>query len=69
MLLVKLIVVILLLFILVSLFSGMVFMLKDRGNTDRTVKALSLRIGLSLLVFILLLVAFATGLITPNGVA
>jgi len=67
MLLVKLLVVILLLFIVVSLFSGMYFMLKDPSNSDRAIKALSFRIGLSLVVFLLLMIAYGTGLLTPNG--
>ena len=66
--LVKLLVVILLLAIVISLFSGLFFLVKDRGKTNRTVKTLSLRIGLSVLTFVLLMVATATGLISPHGV-
>ncbi|HEX2667381.1 MAG TPA: twin transmembrane helix small protein [Gammaproteobacteria bacterium] len=64
----RLIIVAILLAILASLFSGMYFMLKDRGQSQRNVKALSIRIGLSLLLFALLIAAYLTGLIHPNAV-
>ena len=49
-----------------SLFSGLFFLYQDRGSGERTVRALTLRIGLSLTLFILLLVGFRTGLIPGN---
>ena len=61
-------VIILLLIILVSLGSALVYLVKDRGSTTRTLKALTWRIGLSVLLFLLLMIGFATGLITPHGV-
>jgi len=54
--------------ILLSLGSAMVFLVKDKGQSDRTVKALSVRIGLSIALFVLLMLAIATGLITPHGI-
>lgn len=54
--------------VVVSLGSGMVFLVKDRGRTQRTVKALTLRIGLSVALFAALFVLFATGVIAPHGV-
>jgi putative copper export protein len=63
----RLIIVFILLAILASLFSGVYFMLKDRSQSTRNVKALSIRIGLSILLFVLLLVAYLTGIIQPNG--
>lgn len=65
--LVKLLIVAVLLFILASLFSGMVFMLKDKGKSDRAVKALTVRISLSVALFVLLMIGFATGVIQPHG--
>ena len=44
----KLAVIVILLIIIGSLFSGMFFMLRDRGQSTRTVKALTVRIALSL---------------------
>ena len=63
----KLIVIILMLLIVSSLFSGLFFLLKDGSASDRTVRALTIRIGLSVFLFVLLLVGMATGLITPHG--
>lgn len=54
--------------ILISLGSAMVYMVKDKGQSDRTVKALSVRIGLSMALFILMMLGIAAGLITPHGV-
>jgi hypothetical protein len=39
----------------------------DKGQTDRVVKALSWRIGLSVSLFILLFILFATGVIEPHS--
>ena len=64
----RLIIVVVLIGILASLFSGMYFMLHDRGRSTRNVKALSIRIGLSLLLFALLIVAYLAGIIQPNSV-
>ena len=65
--LVKLLVVLLLIAVIISLFSGLFFLVKDKGQTRRTVNALSVRIGLSVFAFVLLMIAAATGLITPHG--
>ena len=64
----RLIIILVLAAILASLFSGMYFMLKDRGRSTRNVKALSIRIGLSLLLFALLIIAYLSGIIKPNDV-
>ena len=66
--LVKLLVIILLLIILISLASALVYMMKDKGSTKRSLNALTLRIVLSVVVFVLLIIGFATGLISPHGV-
>ena len=66
--LMKSLVIILLLIIMISLGSALVYLVRDRGSTKRTLNALTLRIGLSIVVFILLMIGFATGLITPHGV-
>jgi hypothetical protein len=64
----KIAVIILLFVILFSLGSGLVFMIRDKGQSHRTLKALTVRITLSVGLFILLMVAYATGLITPHGI-
>lgn len=66
MLLVKLILILLLGFVIVSLFSGLYFLVRDKGQTNRTVNALTLRIGLSLLAIVVVLIAGATGVIEFN---
>ena len=66
--LIKSLVVVCLLVILFSLGSGLIFMFNDKGRGDRTVKALTVRIALSVGLFILLMLAYLTGLITPHGV-
>ena len=64
----KVIVVVIFLGILVSLFSGLFYMVKDRGENSRTLKALSYRIGLSVALFMLLLLLWKLGFIEPHGV-
>ncbi|HOY86649.1 MAG TPA: twin transmembrane helix small protein [Methylophilaceae bacterium] len=61
--LIKVIVVLTLVVIVGSLFSALFFLSKDKTGGDRTVKALTVRIGLSILLFILLLIAGKFGLI------
>jgi len=66
MILVKVIVLLLLGFVVVSLFSGLFFLVKDKGQTNRTVNALTLRIGLSILAIAVVMIAGATGVIELN---
>lgn len=63
----KLVVLLILAIILGSLGSSLFFMIRDKGGSQRTVKALTVRIALSLGLFILLFVAAALGLITPHS--
>ncbi len=64
----KALIILLLLVILVALSSGMFFLVKDRGESDRAVKSLTVRIVLSVVLFLLLFVGLATGLIEPHGI-
>jgi len=64
----KIIVILFLLAIVGSLFSGLFFLMKDKGTSERTVRALTVRVSLSVLLFILLIIGFATGLLQPHGV-
>lgn len=64
----KLLVVLMLVLIVSSLFSGLFFLMRDGGGSERTVKALTVRIALSVLLFLFLMVGTLTGLITPHGV-
>lgn len=65
---IKAIIIILLVFIFFSLGSALYFLVTDRSNSDRIVKALTWRIGLSLLLFFLLIIAFALGWIVPHSI-
>lgn len=62
----KTLVVLLLVLVLSALFSGLYFLIRDQGQSNRTVKSLTWRIGISLALFVLLLVGAATGLIEPH---
>jgi predicted PurR-regulated permease PerM len=66
--LIKVLVVTVLAGIIASLAYGLFHMLRDKGNSKRMVTALTVRITLSVLLFILLLVAYKTGLIQPHGI-
>lgn len=54
--------------ILLSLGSAMFYLVKDKGDSDRTLRALTFRIGLSVGLFVFIMVLIATGAITPHGV-
>ncbi|OZA30867.1 MAG: hypothetical protein B7X93_01540 [Hydrogenophilales bacterium 17-61-9] len=54
-------------FILASLASALYYLVKDKGQTDRTVKMLTVRVGLSLALFILLMGGYYLGVIPQNG--
>ncbi|GAA5236577.1 twin transmembrane helix small protein [Verticiella sediminum] len=53
--------------ILVSLGSALFYLMRDQGRSKRTVKALTVRIGLSVALFIFVLIAYALGWIEPTG--
>jgi len=59
----KIIIVLALLFIIGSLFSALYFLAKDKSGGERTVKALTLRIGLSISLFVFLLLGYYFGFI------
>lgn len=64
----KLFIIFVMLLIVGSLLSGLVFLVRDSGDSKRTLKALTLRIGISVGLFLFLLIAFKLGLITPHGI-
>jgi heme/copper-type cytochrome/quinol oxidase subunit 4 len=59
----KIVVIILLFAVIVSLFSGLFFIYKDKGQSDRAVKALTVRVVLSIIVFALLMGGYYFGFI------
>jgi len=60
-------VILLLLSVLFSLFSGLVYLVRDHGRSDRSLKSLALRIAISLALFLFLFAGLVTGLIHPHG--
>ena len=54
-------------FILGSLASALYYLVKDKGNSDRTVKMLTIRVALSLTLFVLLMGGYYFGIIPQNG--
>jgi len=64
----KIIVAIAFILIIGSLASALLFLMRDKGKSNRTVYALTLRVGFSVLLFILLLIAYKFGLIQPTGI-
>jgi len=65
---IKLGIVLFLIFIVYNLGASCYYMLTDQGKTDRVVKALSWRIGLSILLFALIALGLYSGVIQPNSV-
>ncbi|MBE0619968.1 MAG: twin transmembrane helix small protein [Burkholderiales bacterium] len=59
----KIVVIIFVLLILASLGSALFFLISDRGQSKRTVRALALRVGLSVTLFLLLMASYYFGLI------
>jgi hypothetical protein len=53
--------------IVVALFSALVFLYRDRGSGTRMVKALAIRVGLSILLVSFLLASYYMGWIGPQG--
>ena len=65
--LVKAVIIIFMVFILYSLGSAFVFMVRDKGKGERTLHRLMWRIGLSMFLLVLLYVMFQLGWIESSG--
>ena len=63
----RILILVLLAAVLVSLFSGLYFVYKDKGGSNRVVVSLTIRIVLSLLVFAILVVSYFFGWIPQRG--
>ena len=64
----KLVVVAIFIGVLASLGSGLFFLVKDKGRSERTVRALTIRVGISAGLLCLLVLLWALGLIQPHGI-
>jgi hypothetical protein len=63
----RIIIVIAFIGIIVSLGSALVFLVRDHGNTHRTVNALTVRVGLSVALFLFILFSYWMGWIEPRS--
>jgi cytochrome bd-type quinol oxidase subunit 2 len=63
----KVLVVVMLVAIVASLGSALFHLTRKGGDSQKMFRSLALRVGLSVGLFILLMVAWALGLITPHG--
>lgn len=64
---IKVLTILFLLTILYSLASSLIFLVRDKGEGERTVKRLTWRIGLSIVLFVFLWVAYHFGWIEPGS--
>jgi succinate dehydrogenase/fumarate reductase cytochrome b subunit len=63
----KIAIILFLLAIVYTLISSFWFLVRDKGEGTRTVRRLTWRVGLSLLLFAMLYVAFLAGWLEPGG--
>jgi hypothetical protein len=54
--------------IIYNLGAGLYYMLTDTSDSRRTVKALTRRVGLSVVLILLVVLAIGTGILEPHGV-
>lgn len=64
----KLIIIAVLVVIVWNLGAGLYYMMVDKGTTDRTVRALSWRVGLSVGLILLVALGIWTGVIKPHDI-
>ena len=62
----RVIIIAFLLVIVGSLASALYFLVKDKGQSDRALKALTLRVSLSVGLFLLLMAGFYSGILPPR---
>jgi hypothetical protein len=65
---IKILIVLCLIGIVISLGSGLFHLVNDKGNSRKMVGALTVRIVLSVVLFILLFIGWSQGLIQPHSV-
>jgi hypothetical protein len=63
----RIVVLLFIFLILASLGSALYYLVKDKGGSDRTVKMLTVRVVLSLTLFILLMAGYYFGLVPQGG--
>lgn len=65
---IKLLIVACLVGIILSLGIGLFHLVNDKGDSKRMVNALTVRVALSVALFVLLFIAWKQGLIQPHGI-
>jgi hypothetical protein len=64
----KIVVAVAFVLIIGSLASALYFLMRDKGRSNRTVQALAMRVGLSITLFLLVLLSYKMGWIQPTGI-
>jgi hypothetical protein len=64
----KILVALAFIMILASLGSALFFLMRDKGKNPRMMRALATRVGLSVVLFLLILLANQLGWIAPTGI-
>jgi hypothetical protein len=54
--------------ILLSLGSALFYLMRDKGTSDKTVRALAFRVGFSIALFLFLIVAHQMGWVQTTGI-
>jgi hypothetical protein len=65
---IKILIIVTLVAIVISLGSALFHLSSGKGDSKKMARALTIRVGLSVALFILLMVAWYNGLLTPHGV-
>ncbi|MEJ0086162.1 MAG: twin transmembrane helix small protein [Pseudomonadota bacterium] len=65
---IKILVIVVLFAIIGSLGSALFHLSKGKGDSKKMARALTVRVGLSVILFILLMLAYYNGLIEPNKI-
>ena len=63
----RIVIVIALIGILFSLGSALFYLMRDKGTTNRTVNALTIRVAISIALFLFILFSYWMGWIAPRG--
>ncbi|MDI9348090.1 MAG: twin transmembrane helix small protein [Methylacidiphilales bacterium] len=64
----KVIISILLIFTIIALGAGLFFLIKDSSKKNRLLRSLTIRIGLSVTIFVILFVSYRLGYLHPHGI-
>jgi hypothetical protein len=64
---IKILIIVVLFAIIISLGSALFHLSRGKGDPQKMIRALTVRVGLSVALFILLMLAWYNGLITPHA--